>query len=140
MPELIFQRTAPSCPYCRTTFTAGTYWPDLAEADHLYQQNDGKYLGPNPDHPALPDDTYPQNDERGQEQTGTHTGPDTAATELNDQAHDVWATGRPRRPGRRTRPTRQDLLIFDYGLDAGGVSSRPVPARNPMRSSGWRWM
>ncbi|MCX4784243.1 hypothetical protein OG435_47505 [Streptomyces sp. NBC_01264] len=32
------------------------------------------------------------------------------------------------------------LLIFDYGLDAGGVSSRPVPARNPMRSSGWRWM
>ncbi|MFF3159691.1 RING finger protein [Streptomyces sp. NPDC057910] len=110
MPELIFQRTAPSCPYCRTPLTAGTYWPDLTEADHLYRQNEGTYRGPNPDHPAPPspdDDAYPQDDENGQEQTGTHTGPDTAGTGLNDQAHEIWAVvGHAVQDGAPDLPTR----------------------------------
>ncbi|MFF3159167.1 hypothetical protein [Streptomyces sp. NPDC057910] len=110
MPELVFRRTAPSCPCCRTPFTAGTYWPDLAEADHLYRQDEGTYRGPNPDYPAPPspdDDAYPQDDENGQEQGGTHTGPDTAGTGLNDQAHEIWAVvGRAVRDGAPDLPAR----------------------------------
>ncbi|MFF3159202.1 hypothetical protein, partial [Streptomyces sp. NPDC057910] len=110
MPELVFQRTAPSCPCCRTPFTAGTYWPDLAEADHLYRQNEGIYRGPNPDYCAAPSfsgDVYAQDEESGQEQAGIHTGPDAAGTGLNDQALEIWAVvGHAVRDGEPDLPAR----------------------------------
>ncbi|MFF3159720.1 F-box protein [Streptomyces sp. NPDC057910] len=101
MPQVVFRRTAPSCPCCRTPFTAGTYWPDLTQADHLYQQGDGTYAGNNPDYPpATPpaDDDEPnqdeeddQDEERGRERAGIHAGPHAGAPELSDQAQDIWA-------------------------------------------------